>query len=322
MWRLSWITFVFLPLTFLVGFFGMNVDTFMNDPSIKWYFVAAVPMMLSVLILWYVIKHILARNKTPYYRGIYEHLFHEMATTYPLVSISPNLSLHFRDRSILITNSSQLWSRSGPRETIKPEGTLARLKWGLVLYWNRASKTIRAGKSSRDVDYDDLGAWSRCKRTLTRIWTSQIRVTEAIEVDGLVGPLEGVADGEARNSTGDNTELFVLPRQEYSEIRPGGMAKATVSQTPWSKRLSSTSNPSGVGRPSSQGSSAGRNSGVMVEEERPNWLQGLTSKGLHISDWTGASAGPRKEIKGDNWRHSSDSSALKEADMPVISIGD
>lgn len=36
LWRLSWITFIFLPLTFLVGFFGMNVDTFQNDPPIKW----------------------------------------------------------------------------------------------------------------------------------------------------------------------------------------------------------------------------------------------------------------------------------------------
>lgn len=26
MWRLSWITFIFLPLTFIVGFFGMNVS--------------------------------------------------------------------------------------------------------------------------------------------------------------------------------------------------------------------------------------------------------------------------------------------------------
>ncbi|KFA54505.1 hypothetical protein S40293_09963, partial [Stachybotrys chartarum IBT 40293] len=35
LWRLSWITFIFLPLTFLSGFFGMNVDVFAGDPSIK-----------------------------------------------------------------------------------------------------------------------------------------------------------------------------------------------------------------------------------------------------------------------------------------------
>jgi hypothetical protein len=39
MWRLSWVTFAFLPLTFLTGFFGMNVKTFQNSdgyPSIWW----------------------------------------------------------------------------------------------------------------------------------------------------------------------------------------------------------------------------------------------------------------------------------------------
>jgi Mg2+ and Co2+ transporter CorA len=45
LWRLSWITFIFLPLTFLVGAFGMNVDAFQHFPSLKWYFVAAVPLV-------------------------------------------------------------------------------------------------------------------------------------------------------------------------------------------------------------------------------------------------------------------------------------
>jgi hypothetical protein len=50
MWRLSWITFIFLPLTFSVSFFGMNVDLFENFPSIGWYFLAAgVLMMLGKL---------------------------------------------------------------------------------------------------------------------------------------------------------------------------------------------------------------------------------------------------------------------------------
>lgn len=52
LWRLSWITFIFLPLTFLAGFFGMNVDLFRNDPSIKWYFVCAVPMLTIVVAFW------------------------------------------------------------------------------------------------------------------------------------------------------------------------------------------------------------------------------------------------------------------------------
>jgi len=50
MWRLSWITFIFLPLTFIVGFFGMNVDTFAGSPSIKWYFIAAPPFVCVPLV--------------------------------------------------------------------------------------------------------------------------------------------------------------------------------------------------------------------------------------------------------------------------------
>ncbi|KAL5392771.1 hypothetical protein DPSP01_000470 [Paraphaeosphaeria sporulosa] len=44
MWRLSWITFVFLPLTFTTGFFGMNVDTFAENPSIKYFLIAVVAL--------------------------------------------------------------------------------------------------------------------------------------------------------------------------------------------------------------------------------------------------------------------------------------
>ena len=36
MWRLSWITFIFLPLTFLAGVFGMNVSELKHNPRLKW----------------------------------------------------------------------------------------------------------------------------------------------------------------------------------------------------------------------------------------------------------------------------------------------
>lgn len=52
LWRLSWIKFIFLPLTFMVGFFGTNVDVFSGDPHVRWYFVAAVLMMVLVSIVW------------------------------------------------------------------------------------------------------------------------------------------------------------------------------------------------------------------------------------------------------------------------------
>ncbi|KAH7020439.1 cora-like Mg2+ transporter protein-domain-containing protein [Ilyonectria destructans] len=41
--RLSWITFIFLPLTFISGLFGMNVDILESNPSWWWY----VPLLQS-----------------------------------------------------------------------------------------------------------------------------------------------------------------------------------------------------------------------------------------------------------------------------------
>lgn len=51
LWRLSWITFIFLPLTFLVGFFGMNVSLFEQYPPVKYYFIAAVPLVSTASLL-------------------------------------------------------------------------------------------------------------------------------------------------------------------------------------------------------------------------------------------------------------------------------
>ncbi|KAK3995008.1 hypothetical protein QBC44DRAFT_320932 [Cladorrhinum sp. PSN332] len=52
LWRLSWITFIFLPLTFLSGFFGMNVDIFADNPSIKWYFIGATGVVVFSFLIW------------------------------------------------------------------------------------------------------------------------------------------------------------------------------------------------------------------------------------------------------------------------------
>lgn len=61
----------------------MNVDIFESEPDVKYYFASAVLMMV-VLVGWYFKKHLLARRRqTPYQGGIYEHLFFELATTYP-----------------------------------------------------------------------------------------------------------------------------------------------------------------------------------------------------------------------------------------------
>ncbi len=192
----------------------------------------------------------------------------------------------------------------------------------MILYWNHANKTIQAGKSSGDVDYDDLGTWSRCKRVLTRRWTSEILQSENVGLNGAFTSVEETTGDEIKNSIGEITELFALPNQGYTENFPGGTAKVAMPQSAWSKRLSTSSDPVSAGRPSSKGSSAGRNSGVMVEEERLNWLQELGSKGLNLSDWMGVSSAIKKESKSERLKASSVPSALKDEDVPEISIGD
>ncbi|KAL8724757.1 MAG: hypothetical protein Q9166_007771 [cf. Caloplaca sp. 2 TL-2023] len=272
MWRLSWITFIFLPLTFIVGFFGMNVDTFSDNPSIKWYFVSAIPLMTSVLILWYIIKHVLARRRqTPYQRGVYEHLFQDLASTYP-----------------------NLWSRAGPRKFIRPQGMMGRFKWNLILYWNQPEKTVRSGApDDPDSDDDDLGAWARCKRMLTRRWTSQLRGTAPVGTSSSALE-EGSADDLGMISDGISgvTELLALPATEHADNLPGGMLRLPLLPGSQARRQrasplrNSFERPS---RPTSKGSSAGRDSGVLIEEEALNWLQEIGRRSHEFTERIGGS---------------------------------
>ncbi|KAI9816552.1 MAG: hypothetical protein M1827_001684 [Pycnora praestabilis] len=285
MWRLSWITFIFLPLTFIVGFFGMNVDTFAGNPSIKWYFISSVPLMLCILALWYFVKHSLARQRqTPYQRGIYEHMFHDLATNHP-----------------------SLWSRSGPRHYIIPIGFFNNIKWRLIMYWAAPDKTIRARQHDVDAG-DDLGTWSRIKRTLIRTWTAQIRAESAANTetnDPEVGGLD--SSGVVANGVVEATELLVLPGADQNVPA----LKVSYSATSESRRASSI--PAPLQRPLSRGSgsgsrgresSAGRASGVMVEEEEPGWLSKILHRpasppGRPWSRGTGSSGGKNSAVMVD-----------------------
>ncbi|KAH7060383.1 cora-like Mg2+ transporter protein-domain-containing protein, partial [Macrophomina phaseolina] len=157
MWRLSWITFIFLPLTFISGFFGMNVDIFSkdeNNPELKWYFIVTVPLMVLVVLFWLFFKRAgpgLDNEPTDSQRGVYEHLFHEFSDNYPRV-----------------------WAREGPRtrvEVAEQGGVFKRLKWRLVRHWFDPDKTIRA-RGYNPVD--DLGPWARFKRRMARRWLREL----------------------------------------------------------------------------------------------------------------------------------------------------
>ncbi|KAK8152231.1 hypothetical protein BKA80DRAFT_286370 [Phyllosticta citrichinensis] len=196
MWRLSWITFIFLPGTFMVSFFGMNVDTFENNPSIKWYFVSLVPLFAFIVLLMFAFKHISSfgdkSGPSAVQRGAYEHLFHEFSDLYP-----------------------RLWSPSGPRQDINPRGGFFHgIKWRLVKGWYNPDRTIRAEA------YDpaqDLGQVARLKRRLTQRWLKELNSAplslDMPPLDSTSGAQTGMPDldidqrqsgGSNRNSTHSN----------------------------------------------------------------------------------------------------------------------
>lgn len=145
MWRLSWITFIFLPLTFMCGFFGMNVDTFEGNPSIKWFFITSAPVLFTVLALWYGVKHsISTQRQSTLRRGVYEALYQDLATDYP-----------------------HLWTRRGPRDDLCVAGLFNLIKWRLITHWFDKTMIV-SEKYSPAVD--EFGTWSRIKQYLVHRW--------------------------------------------------------------------------------------------------------------------------------------------------------
>lgn len=152
MWRLSWITFIFLPLTFTVGFFGMNVDVFADNPQIKWWFITSIPVLVVVIILWYAVKHNLSsQRQNPLRRGVYEALYHEFASEH-----------------------ATLWTRGGPRQGIVPVGWWGGVRWRLITDWFGGDK-LRLAKRD-DPATEEFGSWSRVKRYLARRWLAELVV--------------------------------------------------------------------------------------------------------------------------------------------------
>ena len=136
---------------------------------------------------------------------------------------------------------------------------------------SETSDRTSAGSGDRDAEYDDLEAWSRLKRTLTRRWTSQIGIVE--DVSPSTTTLEdGGAEGQVVGEKVESATNFVQV-QARADI-PGGMLEIPVSHVSHSTFMQQdtvSSRPSSAGKVSTKGSSQ-RNSGVMVEEA-PTWLQ-------------------------------------------------
>ncbi|KAK2741367.1 hypothetical protein FQN57_005651 [Myotisia sp. PD_48] len=290
MWRLSWITFIFLPLTFITGFFGMNVDTFKSNPKIQWYFISVVPFMFSVLVVWYFIKHYLAsQRQTPQRRGIYENFFSDMADTHPA-----------------------LWSRRGPRGYIVPKGRVARIKWWCIKRWSAPHKTIQP---IDDNSGSNLGVVSKVKRHFIRRWTSQIKTA-----DRPVVPTEATLEqgdqnvGDTHNVLAeglqDATELLVIPATPAAEPlfeEHGGLYHGAALAE---GRLVSPP----THRP---GSSDGKSSSLLVEEEDWQWLSERGKRGKQFS-WRTSSSRERSMEKQKKQGASQDES--KRAEVPEVKV--
>ncbi|KAL5113519.1 Guanine nucleotide exchange factor lte1 [Pleosporales sp. CAS-2024a] len=226
MWRLSWITFIFLPLTFTVGFFGMNVDTFSGDPPIKWWFITSVPILAGAMILWYAVKHSLSTaRQNPLRRGVYEALYHDLATQHP-----------------------PLWTRSGPRKGVVPVGIGSSIKWRLVTRWFGQEKL--SPSRSYDAAVQEFGAWSRVKQFLVRRWLRDMQVL----TPDLLPTTESSNGGEQQVDEG-----LRLLRRARSEGRGSGVPVAELEPT---LRMRSVTPARSEGR----GSGEGPRSGVMIEE--------------------------------------------------------
>ncbi|KAK6343741.1 hypothetical protein TWF730_011330 [Orbilia blumenaviensis] len=54
--RLSWITFIFLPMLFMSSLFGMNVNLLADNPEWWWYLVWTIPCLALVMIFWFIYR--------------------------------------------------------------------------------------------------------------------------------------------------------------------------------------------------------------------------------------------------------------------------
>lgn len=217
MWRLSWITFIFLPLTFLVGVFG--IDPFRRDPSVKWFVIFILPLTAIVVALWFSFKYSsAARIGYPTRRGVYEHEFHALSNAYP-----------------------QLWSRAGPRTDVKPQGFSNKMKWRLILSWYAPSKTTLV---SSYEPREEIGGWSRVKRYLVWHWLGQIKFATASSTANLELGEDSIPGSDL--NTNHVLDLSVTPLMA-TEPQPA-IARST---TPPSRHLRPASASSGPSRPSS-----------------------------------------------------------------------
>ena len=220
----------------------MNVSTFESNPDLKWWFIVSVPVLVVVLVLWYGVKHNLAsQRQNPMRRGVYESLYHELATDH-----------------------STLWTRGGPREDVIPVGWWAGVKWRLLTSWFGGDK-LKLGKDYNPA-MEEFGTWSRTKRYLARRWLGELAVMPLPQSNpSRSGASSNASSHSLDKELGAVGELlnFATP-VAVAELNP--KTASQLQQRVPVERLRSLS-PKGE-RSVSRGSRTSSDGGVMVEEER------------------------------------------------------
>jgi hypothetical protein len=270
MWRLSWITFIFLPLTFIVGFFGMNVSLFDGEPlpGVGWYFVAAGVLMVLVLMLWYFVKHSAQRtHQAQSDRGKYESLYSHLEEEYP-----------------------QLWTRSGAASNIEPTAWTYRFKWWLINRWFTPTETVGSGlhhyaalTPDEQISGDtSLNTWTAIKRSLLMRWLSQIRTHLDLQGRGEEHSLDLAEMGGSMNhsiaTTAESSSNAVHELAEFST--PIVVAEAEPNAVAPMERLGLRPLVKGERRESEERPSSRGSSGIMVEER--NLSDSESDAGEHV----------------------------------------
>jgi hypothetical protein len=253
----------------------MNVSTFESMPNIKWWFIVSFPVLVVVLILWYGVKHSLAsQRQNPIRRGVYEALYHELATDH-----------------------SNLWTRRGPRDDVVPVGWWGSVKWRLVTRWFGKDK-MKLGKDY-DPASEEFGTWSRTKRWLARRWLDELAV---MPLPKPPSAMMTNAPGNHNNDNNNNPANFPPPSDTASsypldkdlgaigellsiatpiaiaELDPTA-ASRLQSRVPV-ERLRSLSPPRAESRSRSRESRVSSDGGVMVEEKSEQALRVEMEAGL------------------------------------------
>ena len=228
--------------------------------------------MLIVLLGWYFFKHSLAsQRQSPFMRGVYEEMFYKMAISYP-----------------------QLWARSGPRSSIRPQTRLDKLRWHLVLLSNNPDKTIRNSPGD-ETSFEDLTVSARIKRYFTNRWTKQLHTFDDIgsstttlengNLDDTISILGEKNDDPEIQSTQSAPVKVVTPAKAFVAQEQDQMLEVpttTFSGPPEPIQVRSRIANQGNSRPSSapnqslgsrRSRSSGRTSAIMVEEEPTSWLK-------------------------------------------------